>query len=229
MYVVAFKMKSTGQKVSLLRHQTNCLVPLIFCIGSKDLYGFCWPCVQGVFKRIAVGELDCHDRWCMCWRILFNHTPEGFHCRMQTRSASIGQDGVANLKNRVRLFSRCRDALSYYFFDKARTQLLKITSLQDQTGRKPGIGPFAYLGPKHFPRSGYVEVLLGDHWPMVKPEPTQRQSDWEFHAMENYVADCKLILKSHSWGAKKHAESWCLGRSGKISIHQDFEWALTWK
>ncbi len=111
----------------------------------------------------------------------------------------LGQDGVANLKNRVRvrLFSRCRDALWYYFFDKASTQPLKITSLQDQTGRKPGIGPFAYLGPKHFPRSGYVEVLLGD-WPMVKPEPNQRQSDWEFHAMENYVSWLQIDFEE-SW------------------------------
>ena len=36
------QMKSTGQKVSFLRHQKNCPVSLIFCIGMKWYKGLAW-------------------------------------------------------------------------------------------------------------------------------------------------------------------------------------------
>lgn len=92
-------------------------------------------------------------------------------------------------------------------------------SLQDQAGRKPGIGPFAYLGPKHFPRSGYVDIFPPDHWPMIpmiKPEPNPMHSDSDFHPMEKL---CKLIA---NWIWRVMAEE----RTCKIlmfgEVRQDF-------
>ena len=59
--------------------------------------------------------------------------------------------------------------------------------------------------------------------PLIKPEPNQMHSDSDFHPMENDVNWLQIDFEE-SWLRREHAKFWCLGRSGKISIHQDFEW-----
>ena len=192
-------------------------VPLIFCIGMKWYNGLVWilltMCARSLQANRGGGAGLSWSLMHGLADIVQSH-PWTFHCRRQSRSASRTRRSCKLEKQNpccLRML-RCVAILDFLY--------------NNQAGRKPGIGPFAYLGPKHFPRSGYVDIFPPDHWPMIpmiKPEPNQMHNDSDFHPMENYVNWFQMEFEE-SWLRREHQEFWCLGRSGKISIHQDFEW-----